>query len=87
MAKSTHRTSLAPTHDPLLALISFSATIIHQRLKINGAIHTFSTIVPCIVASAGEADYAALFAGAQHAASLRTILADLEHPQPPTVLM
>jgi hypothetical protein len=56
-------------------------------LKIKGAIHTFSTIIPCIVASAGEAEYAALFAGAQHAASLRTILADLGHPQPPTILM
>jgi len=56
-------------------------------LKINGAIHTFSTIIPCIVASAGEAEYAALFAGAQHAASLRTILADIGHPQPPTILM
>jgi hypothetical protein len=32
-------------------------------LKINGAIHSFSTIIPCIVASAGEAEYAALFAG------------------------
>ncbi len=59
----------------------------NQPLKINGAIHTFSTIIPCIVASAGEVEYAALFAGAQHAASLRTILADLGHPQPPTILM
>jgi hypothetical protein len=59
----------------------------HQPLKINGAIHTFSTIIPCIVSSAGEAEYAALFAGAQHAVSLRTILADLGHPQPPTMLM
>jgi hypothetical protein len=56
-------------------------------LKINGTIHTFSTIIPCIVASASEAEYAALFAGAQHAASLRTILADLGHPQPPTIPM
>jgi hypothetical protein len=32
-----------------------------QPLKINGAIRTFSNIVPCIVASAGEAKYAALF--------------------------
>jgi hypothetical protein len=55
----------------------------HQPLKINSAIHTFSTIIPCIVSSAGEAEYAALFAGAQHAASLRTILADIGHPQPP----
>ncbi len=45
----------------------------HQPLKTNGAIHTFSTIIPCI--------------GAQHATRLRTILADLGHPQPPTILM
>ncbi len=49
-------------------------------LKINGAIYAFSTIIPCIVASAGEAEYAALITGAQLAASLRTIFADLGHP-------
>ena len=38
--------------------------------------------LPCIVSSAGEAEYAALFAGAQHAASLRNILSDLGYPQP-----
>ena len=39
------------------------------------------------MSSAGEAEYAALFAGAQHAASLRTILNDLGYPQPPTIIM
>jgi hypothetical protein len=32
---------------------------------------------PCIVACAGEAEYAALFAGAKHAAALRRVLSDL----------
>jgi hypothetical protein len=59
----------------------------NQPLKINGAVHVFSSIIPCIVSSAGEAEYAALFAGGQHAASLRTILSDLGHPQPPTIIM
>ncbi len=58
-------------------------------LKINGAIHTFSTIIPCIVASAGEAEYVICrpLCWSKHAASLRTILADLGHPQLPTILM
>jgi hypothetical protein len=38
------------------------------------------------LSSAGEAKYAALFAGAQHAASLRNILADLGYPQSSTVI-
>jgi hypothetical protein len=59
----------------------------HKPLKINGSIHFFSSIIPCIVSSADKAEYAALFTGAQHAASLRTILSDLGHPQPPTMLM
>ena len=55
--------------------------------RINGAIHVFSSIIPCVVASAGEAEYAALFATGQHAASLRTTLADMGYPQPSTTIM
>jgi hypothetical protein len=81
-------TSLVPTHIRSVAGAYPFLGDHNLPLKINGAIHTFSTIIPCIVASAGEAEYAALlFAAAQHAASLRTILADLGHPQPPTILM
>ncbi len=58
-----------------------------QPLNINGATHVFSSIIPCIVSSAGEAEYAALFAGAQQAASLRTILSDLGYSQAPTIIM
>jgi hypothetical protein len=39
------------------------------------------------VASAGEAEYAALFAAGQHAASLRTTLGDMGYTQKPTIIM
>ncbi len=58
----------------------------NQPLHLNGATDVFSSIIPCIVSSAGEAEYATLFAGAQHAASLRNILEDLGYPQPPTII-
>ena len=58
----------------------------NRPTQINGPIHVFSTIIPCIVASAGEAEYAALFAVGQQAASLRTILHDMGYPQQPTIL-
>jgi hypothetical protein len=58
-----------------------------QPTKINGPIHCFSTVIPCVVASAGEAEYAALFAGGQQAATIRTILEDLGYPQPPTIIL
>jgi hypothetical protein len=54
--------------------------------RINGSIHVFSTIIPCVVANAGKAEYAALFAAGQHAASLRTTLADMGYPQEPTII-
>jgi hypothetical protein len=59
----------------------------NKPLHLNGATHVFSSIKPCIVSSAGEAEYAALFAGAHHDASLRNILGDLGYPQPPTIIM
>jgi hypothetical protein len=59
----------------------------NKPTQINGPIHVFSTIIPCIVASAGEAEYAALFALGQQAAALRTILHDMGHPQQPTILL
>ena len=59
----------------------------HRPTQINGLIHCFSTIIPCVVASAAEAEYAALFAGGQQAAALRTILADMGHIQPPTIIL
>ena len=40
-----------------------------------------------VVASAGEAEYAALFAAGQDAASIRTTLSDMGYPQNPTIIM
>jgi hypothetical protein len=59
----------------------------NKPLRLNGATHVFSSIIPCIVSSAGKAEYAALYAGAQHAGSLRNILEDLGYLQPPTIIM
>jgi hypothetical protein len=55
--------------------------------RINGSIHVFSSIIPCIVASAGEAEYAALFAAGQYASSIRTTLSDMGYPQGSTIIM
>jgi hypothetical protein len=59
----------------------------HQPTRINGTISAISTIIPCVVSSAGEVEYAALFTGGQHAAGLRTILTDMGYPQPPTTIL
>jgi hypothetical protein len=60
---------------------------INQPTRINGSITVVSSIIPCVVASAGEAEYAALFTGAQQATGLRTILHDMGYPQPPTTIL
>jgi hypothetical protein len=38
----------------------------HHPTRVNGTISAISTIIPCVVASAGEAEYAAVFTGGQH---------------------
>jgi hypothetical protein len=60
---------------------------INQPLMVNGGVAAISKIIPAIVASAAEAEYAALFLNAQIAAWLRTILVELGYPQPPTLIM
>ena len=45
---------------------------------INGSILALSTLIPAVVASAAEAEYAALFHVGQETANLRNILADLD---------
>jgi hypothetical protein len=59
----------------------------NQPTRINGTISALSTIIPCVVSSAGEAEYAALFIGGQHAAGLHTTLTDMGYPQPPTTIL
>jgi hypothetical protein len=54
---------------------------------INGSIWNQSAIIPVVCASAAEAEYAALFMGAQQAAWLRTILQALGYPQRTTPIL
>jgi len=54
---------------------------------LNGGIVCVSTIIPTVVASAAEAEYAALFIVGQTAEGLRNTLDDLGYPQGPTRLI
>lgn len=55
--------------------------------EVNGAIQVFSSIIPAVMASVGEAEYVALFMTGQMGAGLRQILHDLGYPQPPTYIL
>eukprot|EP00957_Ditylum_brightwellii_P017881 1346789-Ditylum_brightwellii.AAC.1 len=52
----------------------------------NGAILTLSTTIRHVVASASEAELAALFYNAREAVPLCTTLEEMGHPQPKTPL-
>ena len=56
----------------------------HVQPPNNGAIHTTCNILKNVMASAAEAETAALFHNTQHGAMIRTILEEMGHPQPPT---
>ena len=58
-----------------------------QLTVINGAIHATSSIIPAVVASAAEAEYAAHFMNDQEEASLRNTITALGYPQPPTTIL
>ncbi len=51
---------------------------------INGAIEVISTIIPSVVGSAAEAEFASLYLNGMTAESLRNTLDDLGYPQGPT---
>eukprot|EP00957_Ditylum_brightwellii_P039820 3015014-Ditylum_brightwellii.AAC.1 len=53
----------------------------------NGAILTLSTIIRCVVASASEAELAALFYNTCKAVPLCVTLEEMGHPQPSTPLI
>ena len=55
--------------------------------QINGAIHTLSSIIPVVVASAAEVEYAGLFLNAQQGEWERLVLNALGYTQPPTLIM
>ena len=54
---------------------------------INGAIHAVKSIIPSVVASAAEAEYAALFMLAQEGEYLRRVLDNTGYPQTPTLIV
>jgi hypothetical protein len=54
---------------------------------INGPILVFSSIIQNVMASIGEAEYAAAFHTGQMASGLRKTLLDLGYPQPPTYIL
>jgi hypothetical protein len=54
---------------------------------VNGAIDIICQIIPTVVSSAAEAEYAALFINGQNALILRQTLIDLGHPQTAAVII
>ena len=48
-----------------------------DQLKVNGPVECISTIIPTVVSSAFEAEYAAMFINGNTAAGIRNTLADL----------
>ena len=54
---------------------------------INGPIMVFSSVIQNVMASIGEAEYAAAFHTAQMASGLRKTLSDLGYPQPATYIL
>jgi hypothetical protein len=80
--------SLACSHARSVAGGLFFLGDVDIHTKRNGIILAFYFgHHPCIVASAGEAEYAALFASANHAAALRRVLSDLGYTQPDTLIL
>jgi hypothetical protein len=55
-------------------------------IKLNGAIHITCTILKLVAVSAAKAELGALFLNAKEAKVLRLTLAELGHPQPPTLI-
>ena len=58
-----------------------------QPTQINGCVNAFSSIIPSVVSSVAEAEYAALFQAGQEGVCLRNILSSLGYPQPPTIIL
>lgn len=54
------------------------------KIRNNGAILIISSILPMVLASATEAELAALYYNAREACSIRTTLEEMGHPQPAT---
>lgn len=59
----------------------------NQPTTINGPCLALSTIIPVVVSSVAEAEYAAVFMNAKEGASLRAILDSIGYPQPTTDIL
>jgi hypothetical protein len=57
-----------------------------QQPPLNGPIHSTCLILRNVMASAAEAEVAAMFVNAQEAVPIRVTLEEMGHPQPPTPL-
>jgi hypothetical protein len=53
----------------------------------NGGVDVISSIIPAVVSSASEAEYAALFLNAQTGTGIRNTLSDLGYPQSATLMI
>jgi hypothetical protein len=58
-----------------------------QPTLANGVVDVISSIIPAVVSSASEAEYAALFMNSQTACGIRSTLSDLGYPQPTTTIV
>ena len=54
---------------------------------LNGAVLNLAAIMKMVLSSAAEAEFGALFHNTKEATPLRTTLAELGHPQPPTPVL
>ena len=59
---------------------------VNEPTRTNGAILAVCSIIPVVVGSAAEAEYAGVFVNGQEAFHLRNILSDMGYPQPPTTI-
>jgi len=55
----------------------------HKFPKLNGPMHCMATLIKVITSSAAEAELGGLFLNATNVESMRSILFDMGHPQPP----
>ena len=59
----------------------------HQPTYINGPCLAISTIIPVVVSSVAEAEYAAVFMNAKEGVAIRAILDSIGYPQPTTEIL
>ena len=59
----------------------------NQPTSINGPCLALSTIIPVVVSSVAEAEYAAVFMNAKEGAAIRIILDNIGYPQPTTEIL